>query len=161
MLGAFEGSLLVCCGDMPLMKRATYEALVKAHLEGGNVCTLLSGFSQEPLPYGRVIRDGAGRFARIVEEKDCSPEEKAVGELNAGVYVFEAPALFRALGRLKRNNAQEEYYLTDVPALLLAEGGRVGVCDICSPGEMLGVNTPDQLAQVERRLADDKMTGGI
>ncbi len=151
-LQGFDGGVLVCCGDMPLMKKSTYESLVETHVREGNVCTLLSGVSEQALPYGRVIRDSAGRFARIVEDKDCTPEEKAVRELNAGVYVFEAGALLSALGRLRQDNAQGEYYLTDVPALLLADGGKVGVCDTCTPVEMLGVNTPDQLRQVEEEI---------
>jgi bifunctional UDP-N-acetylglucosamine pyrophosphorylase/glucosamine-1-phosphate N-acetyltransferase/UDP-N-acetylglucosamine pyrophosphorylase len=155
VLQDFNGSVLVCCGDMPLMKRSTYESLVRTHQTEGNVCTILSGRSEEALPYGRVIRDPAGRFARIVEDKDCTPEEKTVRELNAGVYVFEAKPLVRALGCLRQDNAQGEYYLTDVPALLLADGGRVGVCDSCTPAEMLGVNTPDQLEQVEREILEN------
>jgi bifunctional UDP-N-acetylglucosamine pyrophosphorylase/glucosamine-1-phosphate N-acetyltransferase/UDP-N-acetylglucosamine pyrophosphorylase len=151
-LAGFDGSVLVCCGDMPLMKGETYRSLVDTHLAEGNLCTLLSGRSEQALPYGRVVRDGEGRFARIVEDKDCTPEEKAIRELNAGVYLFQAPALLDCLSKLRRDNAQGEYYLTDVPALLLAQGGKVGVCDRCTPGEMLGVNTPAQLAEVEAAL---------
>lgn len=151
-LDGFTGSVLVCCGDMPLMKQETYKSLCRAHADEGNVCTLLSGLSQEELPYGRVIRDGDGAFARIVEDRDCTPEEKAVRELNAGVYLFRAPELFEALGHLRCDNAQGEYYLTDVPAWLLERGGKVGVCCACTPEEMLGVNTPAQLEQVERAI---------
>ena len=151
-LEGFNGSVLVCCGDMPLMKKETYESLCRTHAAGGNVCTILSGISEEELPYGRVIRGADGAFERIVEDKDCTPEEKAVRELNAGVYLFRAPELFEALGHLRCDNAQGEYYLTDVPAWLLAHGGKVGVCPTCTPEEMLGVNTPAQLEQVERTL---------
>jgi len=151
-LNGFAGSVLVCCGDMPLMKRETYESLCKTHEEEGNVCTLLSGISQEALPYGRVIRGENGAFARIVEDKDCTPEEKAVRELNAGVYLFRAPELFEALSHLRCDNAQGEYYLTDVPAWLLEHGGKVGVCPTCTPEEMLGVNTPAQLELVEQTI---------
>ncbi len=148
----FKGSLLVCCGDMPLMAKTTYETLVSAHLKEGNACTILSGFSSEDLPYGRVVRDAAGGFSRIVEDKDCTPEEKKVRELNAGVYVFDTPSLLRSLDLLRPDNAQGEYYLTDVPALLLAEGRKIGICTACTPAEMLGVNTAGQLAQVEAYL---------
>lgn len=151
-LEGFTGSVLVCCGDMPLMKKETYESLCRTHADEGNTCTILSGISQEELPYGRVIRGADGTFARIVEDKDCTPAEKAVRELNAGVYLFRAPELFEALGHLRCDNAQGEYYLTDVPAWLLAHGGKVGVCPTCTPGEMLGVNTPAQLEQVERTI---------
>ncbi len=151
-LEGFEGSVLVCCGDMPLMKKETYESLCRTHEEEGNVCTILSGISQEQLPYGRIIRDVDGRFSRIVEDKDCTPEEKAVRELNAGVYLFRAPQLFEALGHLRCDNAQGEYYLTDVPGWMLNHGGKVGVCSSCTPKEMLGVNTPAQLEQVEAAI---------
>lgn len=159
LMREFTGSVLVCCGDMPLMRRNTYESLTEVHRTERNACTLLSGYSEEALPYGRIIRDPYGRFARIVEDKDCTPEEKAVRELNAGVYVFEAPALFDALGRLHRDNAQGEYYLTDVPSILLSEGKKVGVCSVCPPAEMLGVNTPEQLRQVEQELKQTKQDG--
>ena len=151
-LAGFEGSVLVCCGDMPLMKKETYESLCRAHEAEGNTCTILSGISQEELPYGRIIRDEAGVFSRIVEDRDCTREEKAVRELNAGVYLFRASALFEALGHLRCDNAQGEYYLTDVPGWLLSHGGKVGVCPTCTPEEMLGVNTPAQLEQVEAAI---------
>lgn len=148
----FAGSVLICYGDMPLMRRETYESLVKTHQEGGNQCTLLSVISDEVLPYGRIVRDEKGDFARIVEDKDCTPEEKAIRELNVGVYVFESAALWQALGQLKPNNAQGEYYLTDAPAYILAQGGKVGACPTCTAEEMLGVNTVEQLAEVEEIL---------
>ena len=151
-LAGFDGNVLVCCGDMPLMKKETYESLCRTHEADGNVCTVLSGISEEELPYGRVIRAADGGFARIVEDKDCTAEEKAVRELNAGVYLFRSSELFEALGHLRCDNAQGEYYLTDVPAWLLQHGGKVGVCATCTPEEMLGVNTPAQLEQVERTI---------
>lgn len=152
MLEGFAGDVLVCCGDMPLMKKETYESLCRTHREDGNVCTILSGISQEELPYGRVIRDENGAFLKIVEDKDCTPEEKAVRELNAAVYLFRAPELFEALSHLRCDNAQGEYYLTDVPGWLLERGGKVGICPTCTPEEMLGVNTPAQLEQVEQTI---------
>lgn len=151
-LADFSGHVLVCYGDMPLMKRESYEFLCRTHLEQGNACTFLSGISQEALPFGRVIRDGAGHFLRIVEDKDCTPEEKAVQELNTGVYLFRVPDLAAALQKLRPDNAQGEYYITDVPALLLAEGKPVNACAVCTPQEMLGVNTLAQLEEVERVL---------
>ncbi|MBP1737026.1 MAG: UDP-N-acetylglucosamine diphosphorylase [Oscillospiraceae bacterium] len=154
-LSSFHGDVLVCCGDMPLMRMETYRALVETHRSQRNDCTILSGFSEEELPYGRVIRDADRGFLRIVEEKDCTPEEKTVRELNAGVYVFQADRLLEALGSLRPDNAQGEYYLTDVPAYLLAHGGRIGVCAVCTPREMLGVNTPAQLLQVEHELSSE------
>ena len=149
-LGQFDGDILVCYGDMPLMRRATSESLIRTHREEGNQSTLLSAVSDEELPYGRIVRDKNGTFTHIVEDKDCTPEEKAIRELNVGVYVFQAAALWEAIDQLKPNNAQGEYYLTDAPAYILAKGGKVNACPTCTPQEMLGVNTVEQLEQVER-----------
>ncbi len=151
-LAGFAGSILICYGDMPLMRRETYEALFAAHQAAGNDCTLLTAVSDEELPYGRIIRRADGRFSHIVEDRDCTPEEKAVRELNVGVYVFEAAALWKALSQLSCDNAQKEYYLTDAPALILAAGGKVDACPDCTTEEMLGVNTVEQLKQVEQAL---------
>ena len=146
---ALNGSVLVCYGDMPLMRRATYESRIETHKREGNDCTLLSAVSDEELPYGRIVRKSDGSFSHIVEDKDCTPEEKAIRELNVGVYVFESGPLWEAIDQLRPNNAQGEYYLTDAPAYILSRGGRVGACPTCTAEEMLGVNTVEQLAQVE------------
>lgn len=148
-LAGFTGSILVCYGDMPLMRRETYLSLIETHRREGNDCTLLSAVSDEELPYGRIVRDKDGAFARIVEDRDCTPEEKAIRELNVGVYVFESGALWEALEQLRPDNAQGELYLTDAPAYILARGGKVGACPTCTAEEMLGVNTVEQLRQVE------------
>lgn len=152
VLDGYDGDVLVCCGDMPLIQKRTYEALVKAHRESGAACTMLTGTSHLDLPYGRVERDAAGEFVGIVEQKDCTPAQLAIRELNAGVYVFDAPSLRRALSRLQNNNASGEYYLTDAPAFIRQAGGGLGVCKLDLGSEIIGVNTPDQLAEVERVL---------
>lgn len=149
-LEGFEGDILICCGDMPLMPRASYEAVYQQHVAQGNACTLLAGVAQDPTGYGRILRTRSGGFDRIVEEKDCTEEERRVKELNSGVYLFQARALWRALTTLRPNNAQGEYYLTDAPVWLKAQGEKVGVCAACSPEDMLGVNTVEQLQEVER-----------
>lgn len=146
------GHLIVCCGDAPLMKQETFQALVRTHLEQGNECTMLSARLPEGGSYGRVLREADGTFQRIVEARDCTPEQAAVTEVNTGTYVFHIPALLSVLDQLSKDNAQGELYLTDVPALLKARGQRVGLCDTCSPNEMLGVNTVEQLKQVEQAL---------
>lgn len=151
-LRGFEGSVLVCCGDMPLIKRETLEALVKTHYDDKNVCTILSGTSDEPLAYGRIVRDCSGDFLKMVEHKDCTDKEREIKELNSGVYMFEAPLLFETLVKLRCDNAQGEYYLTDVPGILKSEGLRVGVCCRHLGPELLGVNTPEQLELVESLL---------
>ena len=149
LMEGFDGHVLVCCGDTPLMRKETFQALVDTHLSQGNACTLLSAVLEEGGSYGRVLREEDGSFAAIVEAKDCTPEQAAVTEVNTGACVFRFPDLCSALAQLRCDNAQGEYYLTDVPAFIKRAGGRVGLCDSCAPVEMLGVNTPEQLAQVE------------
>ncbi len=150
----FDGPVLVCCGDMPLLRRETYEAMAETYRSEDAACVMLTGTSTLPLPYGRVIRDAAGNYLRIVEEKDATPEEKAVTELNAGVYVFDCRLLLESLSELKNNNAQKEYYLTDVPEILMRRGFRVVACRRELGDEIIGVNTPEQLAEVERLLRE-------
>ena len=151
-LGDFDGDVLVCCGDMPLIRRETYQALCRVHRESGALCTMLTGSSDVPLPYGRILRDASGRFVRVIEERDCTPEQRSIDELNCGVYVFRAKPLAAALGRLRCSNAQGEYYLTDVPALLQEDGFAPAVCHRSLGQEIIGVNTPEQLAAVEQAL---------
>jgi len=158
-LKGFEGHILICYGDMPLLPRGAYEKLIAEHIAQGNACTLMAGVANQPLPYGRIVRGPDGGFQRIVEDRDCTPEEREIKELNVGVYVFEAKQLWRALTTLRPNNAQGEYYLTDAPVWLARQGEKVGVAAACTAQEMLGVNTVEQLQQVEEYLKkrrDDK-----
>ncbi len=148
----FDGHVLVCYGDTPLMRKTTYQSLIERHLSQNADCTLLSAHISEGGNYGRIIRDAAGAFQGIVEAKDCTAEQSAVTEVNTGVYLFKVAPLLEALGHLKNDNAQGEYYITDVPGYLLGKGGKVSVCDSCTPTEMLGVNTVAQLQEVENIL---------
>jgi len=145
----FEGHILICCGDTPLMTRRAYETLWEQHIREGNACTLMAGVVDDPGAYGRVIRNEEGGFARIVEAKDCTEEETKVREINAGVYIFRSRVLCRSLTSLRPYNPQGEYYLTDAPIWLVKQGERVGVCAACTEEELLGVNTVEQLQQVE------------
>lgn len=149
LLKDFDGHVLICCGDTPLMQRETFQSLVDIHLREGNACTMLSAILDEGGNYGRVLREADGSFQRIVEARDCTPEQAAVREVNVGAYLFRVPELLSALSRLNTDNAQGELYLTDCPAFIKAAGHRVGVCDTCSAQEMLGVNTVEQLQEVE------------
>ena len=152
VLQGFDGDVLACCGDMPLIHKHTYEALVQTHRQTGAACTMLTGTSHLDLPYGRIQRDAQGNFHCIVEQKDCTPEQLQIRELNAGVYVFDAPALRKALSQLQNNNASGEYYLTDAPAFIQGSGGALSICKLDLGSEIIGVNTPDQLAEVEAVL---------
>lgn len=149
VLGDYEGDLLVCSGDMPLLSRETYSELARVHSESGNDCTILTGTSRTSLPYGRIVRSSDGEFEGIVEDKDCTPEQKLIDELNSSVYMFNAKALKKALPELKNNNAQGEYYLTDAPGYMQDTGLKVGVCRRDLGDEIIGVNTVRQLHEVE------------
>ena len=151
-LDGFDGTVLVCCGDMPLLEKETYQSLLAEHEKNGCPCTFLTGYSDLDLPYGRILRDENGDFLRVVEDKDCTPEQKNIRELNAGVYAFDCKELLRCLELLKNDNAQGEYYLTDVPELIRKAGGRIGLCCVELGAQIIGVNTPDQLQTVEDYL---------
>ena len=151
-VGDYDGPVLICYGDMPLLRRSTYESLLETHVRQGNACTLLTGTCDWDLPYGRILRGEDGSFQGGVEDRDCTPEQKAIRELNVGVYVFDCKKMFAALSQLKNDNAQKEYYLTDVPAILRQEGGRVDACCACKGAELIGVNTVEQLKMVEEEL---------
>ena len=148
----YSGQLLICCGDMPLIKRDTYRALIDAHNASDNVCTILTGTSELNLPYGRILRDDNGEFCGMVEDKDATLEQKTINELNSGVYVFDAVALRDVLSDLRSDNSQGEYYLTDAPLLLQKKGHKIGVCFRELGYEIIGVNTPEQLRQTEKFL---------
>ena len=152
-VGDYDGPVLVCYGDMPLFKKETYENLVRIHSDEGNDCTILTGVSNRGLAYGRIIRDEDGNFTGVVEDKDCTPEQKKINELNVGIYVFDSKKLFSCLGELKNSNAQGEYYLTDVPSIMMSKGYQIGTYTTRDDTEILGVNTPEELALCEEILA--------
>ena len=154
----FDGTVLVCYGDMPLVRSSTYEAFLREHNEQGNDCTILTGESSVTMSFGRILRGADGGFLCVREERDCTPEELKITELNSGVYVFHAPKLFATLKKLKNNNSQGEYYLTDVPAIMRDEGAKVGLCKLDLGEEIIGVNTLEQLAQVEDILKQREAT---
>ena len=148
----FDGSVLVCYGDMPALTRGRYEELAKTHFEHQNDCTILTGESDGALAFGRIVRDRNGDFVEVVEERDCTPEQLSITELNSGVYMFRASELLKALKGLKRDNSQGEYYLTDAPAIIRENGLKVGLYHCNLGDEIIGVNTLEQLAQVEEIL---------
>ncbi len=148
----YDGDVLVLYGDMPLFTEATYRGLCEEHRAAGNDCTVLTSIVEANMPYGRIVRDSEGKFIGVVEDKDCTPEQKAIKELNVGVYAFRSRALFENLENLKNNNAQGEYYLTDIPKILMEQHRKVGTFTIESDTEIVGVNTPEDLAFVEAEL---------
>jgi UDP-N-acetylglucosamine diphosphorylase/glucosamine-1-phosphate N-acetyltransferase len=151
-LAGFHGSVLICCGDMPLIQKDTYVSLVHKHFEEDNDCTILTSVTKDNKNYGRIVRDEDGKFLRMVEEKDCTEAEKRIQEINSGVYVFKTDSLLPTLSALGNNNAQGEYYLTDVPEILRRQGAKIGICRRELGNEIIGVNTVEQLQAVEKIL---------
>ena len=109
-------------------------------VDGIDLGTFLTGTTNLDLPFGRILRDENGEFLRVVEDKDCTPEQKNIRELNAGVYAFDCQELLACLELLKNDNAQGEYYLTDVPELMRQRGGKIGLCCVELGPQIIGVN---------------------
>jgi len=145
-------TLLVLSGDVPLIRPATLAALADAAEAPGTWGALAAVELPEPGALGRVVSAADGAFERIVEARDASPEELAKQTANAGLYAFPAPEVFALLGRVGSDNAQGEFYLTDAPGLAAADGHRVAVVTLADASEGWGVNTPDELARVDRAL---------
>jgi bifunctional UDP-N-acetylglucosamine pyrophosphorylase/glucosamine-1-phosphate N-acetyltransferase len=146
------GHALVLCGDTPLVTAAQLTPLLAAHLAGPAAATLLTARPADPTGYGRVVRDAAGQVARIVEESDATPAEAAIGEVNTGIYCFRTQPLLRALGRVRPDNAQGEYYLTDCVAAMVAAGETVAAVASPDAPALEGVNDRRQLARAEAAL---------
>jgi bifunctional UDP-N-acetylglucosamine pyrophosphorylase / glucosamine-1-phosphate N-acetyltransferase len=157
-----QGSVLVLSADVPLIRAATLRRLIDRHADSEAACTLLSVIPDDPAGLGRILRDERGQVQRIVEERDLRDTIGAQTECNAGVYVFDGSALWPALSRLHTDNAQQEYYLTDVIELL---GGPVQAMQLDDPREAMGINDRRQLSTAEdtvrRRVLDALMLAGV
>lgn len=134
------GSVVICYGDMPLLSPATIRALVDTQSQPGVAGAILTVVLDNPPDYGRIVRDGQGRVTKVIEVKDASPEQLEIKEINVGVYCFDAEALRWALPRLSNDNAQGEYYLTDVAQILAEHGRRVETVRTNNLEETLGIN---------------------
>jgi bifunctional UDP-N-acetylglucosamine pyrophosphorylase/glucosamine-1-phosphate N-acetyltransferase len=165
VLDDYQGPALVLVGDEPLIRPEPLADLVALQQTDGAACLLGTAVLPDPTGFGRILRDSAGRFLRIVEERDCNPEEKAIREVNPSCYVFDLPGLWDALDRLDTCNVQGEYYLTDAPALLHSLGRKVVALNALEPDDILGVNTRQHLAQahaiMQGRIQDRWMTEGV
>jgi len=160
-----EGLVLVLYGDGPLITEATLNDLMNYHIEGKYGATVLTTELENPHGYGRILRNEDNELDRIVEEKDTSSEEKLIKEVNSGIYCFAAKALKEALPKLQNNNAQKEYYLTDVLSIIKELGQRSGIFKISDYEEIMAVNSREQLAEVEeimrRRINKRHMIKGV
>ncbi len=146
-----EGQVLVLCGDVPLLRTATIEALTRKTSETGAAATVLTAIAEDATGYGRVVRDSDGHVTAIVEQKDASEQQLAIREYNTGTWCFDNARLWDLLDRLDTDNAQGEYYLTDVVELLVADGQLVEALVCQDEREVQGINT---VADLERAAAD-------
>ncbi|QVQ51401.1 bifunctional UDP-N-acetylglucosamine diphosphorylase/glucosamine-1-phosphate N-acetyltransferase GlmU [Spiractinospora alimapuensis] len=162
---ALSGTVVLCYGDTPLLRGRTLGDLVAAHEAGGNAATVLSAHLDDPTGYGRIIRDSSGACAGIVEEADATADQRAITEINSGMYAFDGAALAAVVQRLSTDNAKGEEYITDTVALLRGDGLRVGVSVAEDAGEIEGVNDRVQLAaaraSLNRRLLETHMRAGV
>jgi len=152
VLASTNSTVLILSGDVPLVRAETLRALIEKHLADKASCTILSVRLENPSGYGRVVRDEAGNFQKIVEQKDATEDERQIREINAGIYCFDNEKLFRALERVRPTNSQGEYYLTDVPGILRDEGEQVALYQHHDAREVSGVNTRAELAEFENLL---------
>lgn len=160
-----QSQILILCGDVPLITSRTLQKMINVHNERKNSVTVLSAQVGEPYGYGRIVRDSAGKFVKIVEEKDATQEEKEITEINAGIYIFEGKVLKYALGKLTNDNVQKEYYLTDTIEILMNEGHLLEAVCADDANDILGVNSREQLSQVtwimQQRINKHHMENGV
>ena len=150
--------VVIVCGDSPMLRPESVTGLLQQFHDQSVSCLLGTAVTDDPAGLGRVVRDAAGRFVKIVEQKDATAAEQAIREVNMSTYVFEARDLLHALARLRPDNAAGEYYITDCPGMLLTEGHPVDAVACLDPSETLSVNTPAQLAAVAAALKNREST---
>lgn len=165
-LAGLDGTVVVLTGDSPLIRSETITALLDVHARSEADATILTGTLDDPTGYGRIVRDREGMVRRIVEEKDATADERAIREVNTGTYAFRAEALFGAIADVRPDNAQSEYYLTDVIGILVGRRhGRVAAHRVADATETHGVNRRADLARaaavLERRILERHMDRGV
>lgn len=165
LLAQEDGITVVICGDTPLIRPESLETMIRMHREQGAAATLMSASLSVPQGYGRIVRDEHGHVARIVEQKDCTPEQDAISEINAGTYCFDNRKLFAALAKVTNDNAQGEYYFTDVIGILREQKETVLAYCTSDESEWIGVNDRIALSEAEAymraRINREHMRNGV
>lgn len=160
-----NGGVFVLCGDTPLITAESLRAFSEYHENSGCDVTVLTAKVEDPTGYGRIIRNAEGGLLRIVEQKDASEEEKAVNEINSGMYVFDAAFLRENIDKLDCNNAQKEYYITDLITMAVEQGRGAAAVTVADVDEIMGVNDRVQLARatkvMRKRIAEKHMRAGV
>ncbi|GHD95709.1 bifunctional protein GlmU [Streptomyces naganishii JCM 4654] len=160
--GSVDGTVVVVCGDTPLLTGDTLRKLAATHQDDGNAVTVLTAEVPDATGYGRIVRDPAsGAVTAIVEHKDATDEQRAIREINSGVFAFDGRLLTDALGKVRTDNSQGEEYLTDVLGILREAGHRVGACVAGDHREIAGINNRVQLAEARRILNDRLLTAAM
>ena len=158
LLGEHFGDVLILSGDVPLIQTTTLRAFLAFHRSQASTVSIISTLLQDPGNLGRVERDKAtGAFERIVEAKDCTPEQLKINEINGGIYAVSSSFLWKALGSLRSNNAQKEYYLTDIVEIARSQNLKVSSFLTNTSDELLGVNSPAELAIVNSKLKERQL----
>jgi bifunctional UDP-N-acetylglucosamine pyrophosphorylase / glucosamine-1-phosphate N-acetyltransferase len=152
LLADYDGPVMVVAGDAPMMQAQTVQALLADFRREPAACLLGTIHHRNPTGLGRILRDAAGRFVGIIEEKDATPQQRQITEVNASYYVFNNHDLLRALDEIRAENAQREYYLTDCPGVLVRQGRPVRALCVLQPCEALSVNNRAELAAVEAAM---------
>ncbi|MBC8490270.1 MAG: NTP transferase domain-containing protein [Ignavibacteria bacterium] len=151
-LDNFNGDVLILSGDVPLLRYDTLEKFISFHFDNHFKASLLSAFFDNPFGYGRIIRDVNGKFTGIKEEKDADTKEKKIKEINSGIYLVKSKDLFNALKTLRTDNAQGEYYLTDIFKFFKNNNSNIGAVPVENNIEIEGINTVEQLQEMEKRV---------
>ena len=164
-LAGFEGLTLVLCGDAPLIRTETVKTLIDKHVQEKSAVTLATARMSDPAGYGRIVRDGYGNIQGIVEHNDCTPEQRAISEINPGYFCFNTPLLLEALDKITPNNKKNEYYLTDALHILLDGGHKATAVTAVAEEDAMGVNNRLQLSTVgkimQQRIQDRLMAEGV
>lgn len=164
-LADFNGDTLIICGDMPLIRAEIVKTLTEKHQKETSAATLATAILDEPAGYGRIIRDSYGNIQGIIEEADCTPEQKTIKEVNPSYYCFKNKVLFEALAKVTPNNVKNEYYLTDALHLIIKAGHKVIAVTAVAAQDAIGVNSRQQLSEagkiMQRRIQDTFMKSGV
>ena len=148
----YAGTILILCGDVPLLKSSTLRSLWACHRKGKTTVTVLTTLLTNAAGYGRIVKGPDGEVVRIVEERDATEAEKEIKEINTGIYCVDSRFLFVALGKINNKNAQQEYYLTDIVAIAHESGAGVGSLIAANHWEVMGINTPQELREAHLYL---------
>ena len=152
LLRNYNGDVLVLSGDVPLLRKETISSLINHHRETNAVGTILTAILDDPTGYGRVLRNKNGNVTAIMEQKDATEDQRAVKEINSGIYIFDSKFLFEALQHINPHNAQNEYYLTDVFRYFWTHHFIISALSAADFNEIRGVNTLEQLQKAEEIL---------